>query len=127
MLLGYYESRGDTRDERVKDSLGTLGSSVLVGGLSTFLGVTPLIFSASEIFSTVCIAFLAMVGLGITHGLILLPVILSYIGTENSHHQERVSQIQNAGSTSDESPIPDLASSFESNSLGGMENATVRV
>lgn len=82
ILLRYYESEFETREEKVKDALGTMGASILVGGLSTFLGVTPLIFSSSEIFSTICLAFLAMVFLGVTHGLILLPVILSYVGTE---------------------------------------------
>lgn len=46
------------------------------------LGTLPLAFSSSDIFSTVFIAFLALVSLGSTHGLILLPVILSIIGPE---------------------------------------------
>ena len=92
VLLRYYESNFDSREEKVKDALGTMGASILVGGLSTFLGVTPLIFSASEIFATVCIAFLSMVSLGVSHGLILLPVLLSYFGTEDEVvHQQRPS------------------------------------
>lgn len=89
ILLRYYESECETREEKVKDALGTMGASILVGGLSTFLGVTPLIFSSGEIFSTVCISFLSMVALGISHGLILLPVVLSYIGTETIVHRRR--------------------------------------
>jgi uncharacterized membrane protein YdfJ with MMPL/SSD domain len=92
ILLRYYESERPSREEKVKDALGTMGSSILVGGLSTFLGVTPLVFSTSEIFSTVCMAFLAMVSLGVSHGLILLPVILSYVGTEQVvRHRKRMS------------------------------------
>lgn len=82
ILLTYYESNLPTREEKVKSTLGTMGASILVGGLSTFLGVVPLLFSTSEIFSTICITFLAMVILGVTHGLILLPVLLSFFGTE---------------------------------------------
>lgn len=101
ILLRYYESEYDTREEKVKDALGTMGASILVGGLSTFLGVTPLLFSASEILSTVCIAFLAMVFLGVTHGLIVLPVILSYIGTETVvRHRKRLSLVDFAAAAS---------------------------
>jgi patched domain-containing protein len=47
------------------------------------LGTLPLAFSTSDIFQTVFIAFLALVVLGVSHGLLLLPVILSFIGPED--------------------------------------------
>jgi Patched family len=80
ILLRYYESKCNTREGKVKDALGTLGISILIGGLSTFLGVIPLAFSTSAILRTVFTAFFAMVTLGLAHGLILLPVILSLWG-----------------------------------------------
>ncbi|CAB9499474.1 Pick C1-like protein 1 [Seminavis robusta] len=80
MLLCYYESTKSTREEKVKDTLRTMGSSILVGGLSTCLGVIPLAFSSSGIIQTVFVMFLLMVSLGVAHGLVLLPVILSYVG-----------------------------------------------
>jgi Niemann-Pick C1 protein len=89
VLMRYYESECDTREEKVKDALGTMGASILVGGLSTFLGVTPLLFSKSELLSTVCTAFLVMVALGVSHGLVVLPVILSYVGTEDFVRQHK--------------------------------------
>lgn len=64
----------------MKETLETMGASILVGGLSTFLGVIPLAFSTSAILRTVFTAFFAMVTLGLTHGLILLPVVLSLVG-----------------------------------------------
>jgi predicted RND superfamily exporter protein len=81
VLLRYYESPGNRREKTI-EMLRTMGSSILLGGISTFLGTVPLAFSTSEIFGTVFVAFLGMVTLGIAHGLILLPVILSTIGTE---------------------------------------------
>jgi hypothetical protein len=79
-LLGFYESTGRNREERVQEMLRTIGSPVLIGGLSTFLGVFPLAFSSSAVMRTVFVSFISMVVLGLSHGLILLPVVLSIVG-----------------------------------------------
>lgn len=76
----YYESTYTTREDKVKDTLRTIGSSVFVGGASTLLGVIPLAWSGSGIIRTVFVMFMGMISLGVAHGLILLPVILSYLG-----------------------------------------------
>ena len=83
VLLRYYETPGN-RQEKVIKVLRSMGSSVMMGGITTFLGTIPLAFSSSEIFTTVFIAFITLVVLGISHGLILLPVILSIIGPEDT-------------------------------------------
>jgi patched domain-containing protein len=57
-----------------------MGSSILLGGLSTFLGVLPLAFSTSTVMHTVFTCLFAMVVLGLAHGLIVLPVLLSFVG-----------------------------------------------
>lgn len=80
MLLRYHECPGETREDKVKAALKSMGASVLVGGLSTMLGVLPLAFSTSELMRTVFVAFVGMVGLGVTHGLVVLPVVLSIVG-----------------------------------------------
>ena len=80
ILLRYYEAPCCTRDDKVKDALQTMGSSVMIGGFSTLLGVLPLIFSSSELMATLFYGFVGMVVLGCSHGLILLPVLLSMFG-----------------------------------------------
>merc|ERR1712176_809384 len=87
-LLRYYESPG-TREEKTVEMLRTMGASISIGAISTFLGAIPLAFSASVLFFTIFVAFLGMVVLGSAHGLILLPVLLSIFGPEDDHHQEK--------------------------------------
>jgi Niemann-Pick C1 protein len=81
VLLRFYEAPGN-RHEKTIVLLKTMGSSILIGAVTTFLGTMSLAFSTSDIFYTIFIAFLALVVLGSTYGLILLPVILSMIGPE---------------------------------------------
>jgi Niemann-Pick C1 protein len=80
VLLKFYELPGN-RVEKTIVMLRTMGSSIFLGGLTTLLGTVPLVFSASEIFYTIFIGFMGLVTLGVGHGLILLPVILSMVGT----------------------------------------------
>lgn len=85
VLLRYYENNYGTREERVIETLQTMGASVLVGGLSSLLGVLPLAGATSNVMNAIFKAFIALVLLGISHGLILLPVVLSLIGPTDTH------------------------------------------
>lgn len=81
-LLRYYEVPG-TRREKCVEMLRTMGASILLGGISTFLGIMLLVFASSDIFFTIFVIFCGIVVLGVSHGLILLPVVLSIIGPED--------------------------------------------
>ena len=71
---------GTNLDARATESLADIGASVLNGALSTFLAVAVLLFSKSYVFRTLAIQFALTVGLGVLHGLVLLPVLLSLFG-----------------------------------------------
>ncbi|CAB9526307.1 Pick C1-like protein 1 [Seminavis robusta] len=120
VLLRYYESTMTTRDERVKDTLETMGSSILLGGISTFLGSVPLVFSESMVFQTVCIAFFCMITLGVVTGLVLLPVLLSIFGCEPTSKDDVQLKNMSSLSYSWKVPSPKNATQFTiaSNSSG---------
>lgn len=71
-----------------------MGSSVLHGGLSTFLAISVLAFSNSYIFEVFYKCWFCIIIAGMSNGFFLLPVILSYIGpTKNvidEHHGDKV-------------------------------------
>lgn len=92
ILLRYYEESGN-RHEKTVEVLRTMGTSVLMGGLSTFLGIMPLALSSSEVFQTVFYAFLGLVILGMAHSLILLPVLLATIGPEDRTKKRSVEEM----------------------------------
>ena len=71
---------GNDNDARATEALADLGASVLNGALSTFLAVAVLLFSKSYVFRTLSIQFALTVGLGVLHGLVLLPVLLALFG-----------------------------------------------
>lgn len=80
IVLRYVETTRGSKEDRVKQTLETMGASILLGGLSTLLGILPLAFSTSAVMRTIFTGLCAMLVLAISHGLILLPVLLSMVG-----------------------------------------------
>uniref|UniRef100_A0A8C6PMS6 NPC intracellular cholesterol transporter 1 n=1 Tax=Nothobranchius furzeri TaxID=105023 RepID=A0A8C6PMS6_NOTFU len=75
------------RVERAEEALAHMGSSVFSGiTLTKFGGILILALSKSQIFQVFYFRmYLAIVLLGATHGLIFLPVLLSYLGWLKKH------------------------------------------
>jgi len=85
ILIRYYESDKYIHPiNKVKETLCTIGVSVLVGGLSTLLGFVPMLFSTANVFITFAYTVVPMVLLSLLHGLVFLPVLLSFLGPSTS-------------------------------------------
>merc|ERR1711871_154448 len=76
----FMTKQGASNDARVAATLGDIGGAVLNGALSTFLAVCLLSLSKSYVFVVMFKEFLLTATLGVAHGLVLLPVLLSLIG-----------------------------------------------
>ena len=87
IVLRYFESEETSRKDKVVDVLSTMGSSVLIGGMSTILGAVPLSFSQSEIFYSVFTVFFSFVVLSLVHGLLFVPVVLCMFGIQTSTNE----------------------------------------
>lgn len=77
-----------TRAGRAKLAVEKVGIAVFLGGLTTFVGVSVLAFSEGAVFFRFFVLFSCMVVLEMSHGLIFLPVLLSYIGPEFVVHEK---------------------------------------
>lgn len=71
---------GTCKDQRATEALADIGAAVLQGATSTFLAVSVLLFSSSYVFATLSRQFALTAVLGVLHGLVVLPVLLSIMG-----------------------------------------------
>jgi len=77
--LEFMEGLGE-RKERVREALENLGPSLVHGGISTFLVISLLVIARSYVFRIFFKMFFLTLGLGMYHGIVVVPVLLSFAG-----------------------------------------------
>jgi len=75
-------SQKETKAQRVTDALYRVGASVFNGGFSTFLAVVAMANSQTYVFRVFFKQFFLVTSMGLFHGLIVLPVLLSWFGPD---------------------------------------------
>jgi len=121
---------GYSKKNRVTEALADMGSAVLAGGISTFLAVSVLLFLKSYVFYVLSRQLCLTVILGLAHGLVLLPIMLSLVGprpfgaaTSPVYEEEIIATEYNINSRngSEETSIMDrgISSSFGGKVSGG--------
>lgn len=73
----YISCEAKTPAERVSNSLYSLGLPIFQGSVSTILGIVALAFAPSYVFLTFFKTVFLVMLFGATHGVLLLPVLLS--------------------------------------------------
>lgn len=69
-----------TRQERAHKALIEIGGAVWNGAITTFLAVVTMSAAEHYIFTTIFQMFSVLILLAVWHGLVLLPVLLSWMG-----------------------------------------------
>ncbi len=69
-----------TKETRAVKSLSVLGPPVFYSGFSTLSAIIGLAFASSYIFKVIFFGFFSLVIIGLSHGLIFSPLLLSLVG-----------------------------------------------
>ncbi|XP_076684243.1 patched domain-containing protein isoform X2 [Andrena cerasifolii] len=88
ICYAYMSSKQKSPDDRVKESLYSLGLPIVQGAASTILGLVALLLAGTYIFMVFFKMVFLVIFIGAMHGMFLLPVLLSLFGPSSYDHDE---------------------------------------
>ncbi|KZC09210.1 Patched domain-containing protein 3 [Dufourea novaeangliae] len=80
ICYAYMSSKQKTPEDRVRESLYSLGLPIVQGAASTILGLVALVLAGTYIFMVFFKMVFLVIFIGAMHGMFLLPVLLSLFG-----------------------------------------------
>lgn len=89
ICYAYMSCKADTAEERVRESLYSVGLPICQGAISTILGVVALAVAGSYIFLVFFKMIFLVVLFGAAHGLLLLPVLLSIFDFKSCRNSKK--------------------------------------
>ncbi|KAG7207898.1 hypothetical protein KM043_009492 [Ampulex compressa] len=124
ICYAYMSSKQKRPEDRVKESLYSLGLPIVQGAASTILGLMALLLAGTYIFMVFFKMVFLVIFIGAMHGMFLLPVLLSIFGPgsctnfdeeeeeEESRSRNATQEKELAGKLQQPYVIPHLALSF---------------
>jgi Niemann-Pick C1 protein len=70
-----------SRNARVIETMAEIGPPVFLCGMTTFVAILPTAAAKSEVFRTFFRMFVCIIGYGVLHGMVLMPILLSWFGS----------------------------------------------
>ncbi|CAH1261352.1 PTCHD3 [Branchiostoma lanceolatum] len=100
ITYAFVSCKDDSSNARAVFALYTLGMPILQGSLSTILGVAALSTAPSYIFRTFFKTMFLVILLGALHGLVVLPVLLTFLGPGVCRDQQVIRESQSGQDSS---------------------------
>ncbi|CEF59990.1 Sterol-sensing domain and Patched family-containing protein [Strongyloides ratti] len=75
----YYKSNYEYPRQKIQDALGVIGLPMIQVGISTIIALIPLLFKQSYLAMVFLKTIIVVVVLGMWHGLVILPAILTFV------------------------------------------------
>eukprot|EP00118_Oscarella_pearsei_P028254 m.1769 g.1769 ORF g.1769 m.1769 type:complete len:961 (+) comp7813_c0_seq1:191-3073(+) len=88
VTYSFMVAKGDSRNERMREAIVSVGWPVIQGACTTVLAMSLLIAGPSYIYRAGCATLLLVILIAALHGIVFLPVLLSVIGPMPHIHDE---------------------------------------
>ncbi|KAK9977225.1 hypothetical protein ABG768_019046 [Culter alburnus] len=97
----FVSSEKSSANEKAMDAINKLGYPIIQGAVSTIAGVVVLSAAKSYIFRTFFKIMFLVILFGAVHGIIFIPVFLSFLGTCSNSHEKKKPNLPEHSDTSE--------------------------